>query len=391
MDGDEDRYYGRVLNPTMTGPIPMSPMCLTLTGDVLPVRPLATASPEARRDAQELFGLLDASDLAIGNLEMPFTERGAPLEKLLNIRAVPEIANDLPAMGFDIVNLANNHTVDYGWVGLADTVHAVRATGLHPVGVGANLAEASEPVVLDVGGQRVGVLGMSCLLPTGMAATAQRPGLAPLHVETGYEVDPYYQMEEPGDPSCVRIRTRVRDADLRRAVNDVQRLRDRVDVLLVSVHWGYGSGEELAEYQQPLAHALIDAGADVIHGHHPHAVHAVGFHLGRPIFYSLGTFVGQQIFQPAPPAVQSLWGGMSPEGYVARLSFAEHGRTAIELVPTTLNTERLPVRATGSDFERIAARLARLSTSHGAEIRAQEGVLNASPRQPLAVEPVCAT
>ena len=365
----------------------MSAMCLALTGDVLPVRPLATASPEARGHAQALFGLLDASDLAIGNLEMPFTERGAPLEKLLNIRAVPEIANDLPAMGFDVVNLANNHTVDYGWAGLADTVHAVRAAGLQPVGVGANLAEAIEPVVLEVSGRRVGVLGLSCLLPTGMAATAQRPGLAPLHVETGYEVDPYYQMEEPGDPSCLRIRTRVRGADLRRAVADVQRLRDRVDVLVVSVHWGYGSGEELAEYQQPLAHALVEAGADVIHGHHPHAVHAVGFHLGRPIFYSLGTFVGQQIFLPAPPAVQSLWGGMSPDGYVARLRFAEHGRTAVEIVPTTLNTERLPVRATGSDFERIAARLVRLSAAHGAEIRVHEGVVHVLPAKDHAAEP----
>lgn len=357
----------------------MNPLCMTLTGDVLPVRPLASASPDTRRHAQALFDLLHTSDLAIGNLEMPLTERGTPLEKLLNIRAQPELASDLPAMGFDIVNLANNHTVDYGWAGLADTMRALSGAGLRHVGAGQTLAEASEAMVVEVAGRRVGVLGCSCLLPTGMAASEQRPGIAPLHVETGYEVDPYYQMEEPGDPSCVRIRTRIRGSDLHRVVSDVRRLRERVDVLVVSVHWGYGSGEDLAEYQQPLAHALIEAGADLIHGHHPHAVHAVGFHLGRPIFYSLGTFVGQQIFLPAPPAVQSLWGGMSPDGYVAQLRFAEDGRTAIELVPTTLNAERLPVWATGSDFERIAGRLARLSRAHGADIRVHDGVVHVLP------------
>ena len=365
----------------------MSDLCITLTGDVLPVHPLAAASPLAQQQAHELFGLLRASDLAIGNLEMPLTQRGRPLEKLLNIRAQPGLAQDLPAMGFDLVNLANNHTVDYGWEGLSDTMDAVRAAGLHHVGVGANLAEASTPVVLDVAGRRVGVLGASCLLPTGMAATALRPGLAPLHVETGYEVDPYYQMEEPGDPSCVRIRTRIRAADLRRVIDDVRRLRERVDLLIASVHWGFGSGEDLAEYQQPLAHALIDAGADMVHGHHPHAVHAVGYHRGRPIFYSLGTFIGQQVFIDAPVAVQTLWAGMSPDGYVARLRVPRQGPAAVELIPTTLNAERLPVRATGSDFDRIAQRLARLSGAHGADVEVRDGVLQLRPVEAVAGVP----
>lgn len=357
----------------------MTPFRLSLTGDVLPLRPLADASPDARRQAQSVFGLLHAASLAIGNLEMPLTERGAPLEKLLNIRAQPALAGGLPAMGLDVVNLANNHTVDYGWEGLADTMQAVRGAGLRHVGVGRDLAEASAPVVLELDGRRIGVLGCSCLLPTGMAATPQRPGLAPLHVETGYEVDPYYQMEEPGDPSCVRIRTRVREADLRRVVDDVRRLRTQVDILVVSVHWGFGSGEELAEYQPPLAHALIDAGADLVHGHHPHAVHAVGFHRGRPILYSLGTFIGQQVFLPAAPAVRALWGGMSPDGYVAQLHFPAQGPAVVELVPTTLNAERLPVIAEGPDFDRIVQRLARLSAQHGAQVLVHDGKVQVRP------------
>ena len=66
-------------------------------------------------------------------------------------------------------------------------------------------------------GRRVGIIAFSCLTPTGMAAAPDRPGISALHVETAYEIDPWYQMEEPGDPSVVRIRTRVRDADLAKA------------------------------------------------------------------------------------------------------------------------------------------------------------------------------
>lgn len=346
----------------------MTALTLAFTGDVIPVRRLADASPDALARAEPLFDLLRTSDVAVGNFEITLSQRGMPLEKLLNIRTSPDVAQDLAPMGFDVLNIANNHTVDYGWDGLLDTRTALQAAGVQPVGVGATLADAATPVQLEVAGRRVIVLAYSCLLPTGMAASERRPGLSPLHVDTGYEVDPYYQMEEPGDPSCVRIRTRVRTADLARAVADVRRWRSQADVLVVTLHWGYGSGEELAEYQQPLAHALIDAGADLIHGHHPHAVHAIGHHRGKPILYSLGTFIGQQIFLPASDAVQSLWGGMSPDGYVAQIEFTEAGGSTLTLTPHTLNAERLPEQASGADFERIASRLQRLSAPHGTAV-----------------------
>ncbi|CAN5765787.1 CapA family protein [soil metagenome] len=341
---------------------------IALTGDVLPARALADAGTAQLHAAEPLFELLRNSDLAIGNFEMPLTARGAPLEKLLNIRADASLAQDLPAMGFDLLNVANNHTVDYGWDGLSDTIEAIGSVGVKTVGAGIDLRAASAPSCFEVNGVRVGVLAWSALLPTGMAATMSRPGLAPLHVDTGYEVDAYYQMEEPGDPSAVRIRTRVRDADRDNAVASIKALRAEVDVLVATVHWGFGSGEELAEYQQPLAEALIDAGADIVHGHHPHAVHAIGFHRGKPILYSLGTFIGQQIFLPAGDKVQALWAGMSADGYVATVDFDAEGDLSVHVTPTTLNTDRLPEVAVGTDFERIVARLQRLSRPHGAQV-----------------------
>ena len=278
----------------------------------------------------------------------------------------------------DIVTVANNHAVDYGWPGLFDTRAGLEQAGLVVLGVGEDAARAMRPVVQETAGLRVGVIAFSCLTPTGMGASARRPGISAIHVQTGYEIDPWYQMEEPGDPSVVRIRTAVRPDDLAVAVAAVAELRLHCDLLVVTIHWGFGSGEDLAEYQLPLGRALIDAGADVVHGHHPHAIHAIGAHRGKPILFSTGTFIGQQIFLPAPPAVRTLWAGMSPDGYVAELRLEPGAAGDIVLHPTTLDADRLPRIATGADFDRIAARLARLSAPFGVQVLPEGGTLRVS-------------
>ena len=349
-------------------------LTLCLTGDILPTRRLL--DPPAT--AQTVYDILHAADLAIGNFEMPLTQQGAPLHKLLNIRAAPEIAADVPTLGVDIVTVANNHAVDYGWPGLFDTRAGLEQAGLVVLGVGEDAARAMRPVVQETAGLRVGVIAFSCLTPTGMGASARRPGISAIHVQTGYEIDPWYQMEEPGDPSVVRIRTAVRPDDLAVAVAAVAELRLHCDLLVVTIHWGFGSGEDLAEYQLPLGRALIDAGADVVHGHHPHAIHAIGAHRGKPILFSTGTFIGQQIFLPEPPAVRTLWAGMSPDGYVAELRLEPGAAGDIVLHPTTLDADRLPRIATGADFDRIAARLARLSAPFGVQVLPEGGTLRVS-------------
>ncbi|EWY40719.1 hypothetical protein N825_32855 [Skermanella stibiiresistens SB22] len=354
----------------------MADFSLALTGDILPTRRLL--DPPA--SALAVYQLLHDSDLAVGNFEMPLTRGGAPVEKLLNIRAAPEIAADVPGIGVDIVTIANNHAVDYGWTGLDETRRGLTDAGLRVIGAGLDQAEASLPAVMDVAGRRVGIVAFSCLTPTGMAAGPDRPGISPIRVETAYEVDPWYQMEEPGDPSAIRIRTTVRADDAASALAAVTALRGRCDVVVATIHWGFGSGEDLAEYQMPLGRALIEAGADIVHGHHPHAVHGIGFHRGKPILFSLGTFIGQQVFLEASPKVKALWAGMSPDGYVAQTLFADGGAIRLRVFPTTLDAERLPMLATGDGFHRVADRLARLSGPLGAEVRADpSGFLTITP------------
>ena len=360
-------------NTEQLGKRMLSRVTVALTGDIIPVRKLSPLSESAK----SVFDFVGAADFAVGNFEIPLTRKGNPLEKLLNIRADPTIANSFSVLGLDVVTVANNHSVDYGWEGLSETVSTLRETGLRVVGAGDTIVQAQRPEIAEVAGKKIGIIAFSCLLPTGMAASPDRPGISPIHIHTSYEIDSYYQMEEPGDISVVQVRTQTRSSDLALAVSAVKALKQRCDIAVVTIHWGFGSGEDLAEYQHPLAKSLIDAGADVIHGHHPHAIHAIGFYKNRPIFFSLGTLVGQQVFLEASPAVKALWAGMSPDGYVATLTISNDGDIAVEMIPTTLDSDRLPRIATGTDLDRIRDRLSRLSPPYGAYIESSGAVLRA--------------
>jgi poly-gamma-glutamate synthesis protein (capsule biosynthesis protein) len=124
----------------------MEPMTIILCGDILPTRRLANSGPATRA----LYEMVRAADLAIGNFEMPLISDGAPVQKLLNIRADPEIAIDVPHLGFTVLTLANNHAVDYGWPGLEATARLLRKQGLAVVGVGCTRDEAASPSAIQV-------------------------------------------------------------------------------------------------------------------------------------------------------------------------------------------------------------------------------------------------
>nr|MDX8322106.1 CapA family protein [Agrobacterium sp. rho-8.1] len=352
-----------------------TPLSIVLCGDTLPVHPLENISATARA----VFDVAAGGDFSLGNFEIPLTRRGAPIQKLLNIRANPSIADSLRELGLDVATIANNHAVDYGVEGLSDTAEHLEAAGIRAIGAGTNLDEAFRPFFRDVAGRRVGVIAFSCLTPTGMSAASDRAGIAGLHIETGYEIDPWYQMEEPGDPSVIRIRTRVREADMVESIARVSEAKSQCDILIVTLHWGFGSGEELAEYQRPLAERLIEAGADIIHGHHPHAIHAFGFYQGKPIIFSAGTYVGQQVFLDAAPAVKRLWARMSADGFVTTLIYPDGADPLVTLRPTTLDADRLPRLVDGIEFTRIYERLQRLSAEHGAELKTDGKVITARP------------
>lgn len=360
-------------------PATASQTLITLCADVLPVRALDGLSPQN----ELVFAELRASDFTLGNFEMPITEQGQPLHKLLNIRAPHSVTPSLSRIGLNAVTLANNHAPDYGWVGLCDTRNALHSQGIRTLGAGENRQAAAEPLYAEVNGVRIGVVAFTCLTPTGCDASDTRAGLSSLRVQTGYEVDPWYQMEEPGDPACVRIRTEVRTDDMQWAKTVVSEARAQCDLLIATVHWGFGSTEALAEYQPVLARALIEAGVDVVHGHHPHAVQAVGFYQGKPIIYSANVLIGQQVYLPASDKVHALWDGMSRDGFVTVLHLQGESVMQIELRPTVLDANRLPTFAEGTDFDRIAQRLQTLSEEHGVDVEVRDGRVFVKPTEAL--------
>ncbi|HEY0448232.1 CapA family protein [Actinophytocola sp.] len=341
---------------------------LAAVGDLVPSRRLPA---ELSTGFKATADYLSTADVTFGDLEIPLSTGGAPREKWITFRASPDLAEDLAGLRFDVLSLANNHSLDYGPEALFDTMRELDAVEVRHLGAGRDLAASGEPVVIDVNGVSVGFLAWSCLLPTGAAASDTRPGLAPLHVHTAYELDAYLVMEEPGNPPVVR--TRIDEADLARAVESITALRDEVDFLVVSVHWGYGAGENLAEYQRPLGHAIVDAGADVVLGNHVHAIHGVEVYRGKAILYSPGNFIAQQPREGLSEGAIAILDEMSRDGYLAWLDVAPGGGYTLRLVPVTGNADGLPEVVDGPDWERIAERIERLSARLGTPVSRDGG------------------
>lgn len=263
---------------------------IAMVGDIFPQEAL----PQSAKLA-EARGLLRSADVAFGNLETPVSTRGTPTEKWINMRMPPELLADVSGLGVDIVTLANNHMLDFGEVALRDTLDHLREHSLPYVGAGEDLAAAWRAEIVHVGAAKVAFLGAASTLGPGSAAAAGKPGVAPIHVSEAYHLDPGASLEQPG--SAPYVHTRAWREDVDRAVVAIEAARRDADFLVLALHWGVPPfwrprfQDGLADYQVEVGHALIDAGVDVIVGHHPHSLQEVEVYRGAPIFYSLGNFV----------------------------------------------------------------------------------------------------
>jgi poly-gamma-glutamate synthesis protein (capsule biosynthesis protein) len=339
---------------------------LAAVGDVVLTRSwLRGGDPDPR--FLEVVDLLGSADLAFANLESPVSRTGYSRDKIVTLRTDPELVQDLKGMHFDVFSVANNHTLDYGEDSLMATLEVLEGNGLRAVGAGNDLDAALAPAIVEVNGARVAFFAASCLLPLGSTAGVARPGLAPIRVHTSFEVDPYMEMEEPGHAPVVH--TRADEADLGRIADRIAAVRDSVDFVAVSVHMGFGVGEEVAGYQRPVAQALIDAGADVVLGNHAHVIQGIETYKGRAILYSPSNFVAQQPREGQPPEVLALYAQMSTDSYLAFLDVHADGGYRMRIVPMAGNDDGLPVQATGDDFARITERLLRLSAAVGTRVQ----------------------
>jgi len=244
-----------------------------------------------RDNPDECFDLirepLSQADFVFCQLETSLAEKGARMPQARHaVLTKPAVAQAMRRANFGVISCAGNHCLDWGAEALFETIANLQSQGMNVVGAGANIREARRPVVRTVAKTRVAFLAYSSILPASYWAEELRAGCAPMRAHTLYE---QIELDQPGTP-C-RIHTYAHTEDLEALRHDVRAARSVADVVIVSMHWGiHFIPAALADYQREVGHAAIDAGADLILGHHAHILKGVEIYQGRPIFYSLGNF-----------------------------------------------------------------------------------------------------
>lgn len=246
------------------GRLPVRDVSLAAVGDVTPgeqVGPAIEANGAGYPWAY-VGGVLGAADIATANLEGAVSGRGAPAaDKRYHFEGpVGLLVGARDDAGIDVVTLANNHVMDYGSVGLADTLAAARRAKIATVGAGGSLVAARRPAYIEVGGITVAFLGYSEVNPLGFKATDSTPGTSP--------------------------------ADVAAITSDVRAARRHADVVVCWFHWGIEGHAQPDGRQRMFAQAALAAGAKLVLGAHPHVLGAVA----RPtrtslVAWTLGNFV----------------------------------------------------------------------------------------------------
>jgi len=236
---------------------------------------------------QHVAQTLRSADITYGNCDQTYSDLGSAVRG----HGTNSESRNFPALveaGFDVISLANNHSLDYGEENLLDTMERFQKADLPYVGVGRNDTEAHQPVILERKGTKVGFLAYSCVYPKGWEAGPSKPGLAGIRVWTIYEQVDY----QPGTPP--RIVTIPYPEDLKVMEADIRRVRPQVDVLVIAFHWGvHIVPRVIPMYCIDLGHAAIDCGADLILGTHAHILKGVEMYKGKAIFYSTCNFAAE--------------------------------------------------------------------------------------------------
>ena len=240
---------------------------------------------------------LKGTKLLFGNLEGPISDKGTKVGSIYSFRAEPEAIEGLTFAGFDVISLANNHAFDYGREALEDTFLKLKTAGVDElrssspcaiarvvdedsfistrrsarvidyVGAGFNQSEAYSPVIKEIQGTKIGFLAYTNLGPETWKATERNSGIA-----------------------------WINENDFEKIKKDIENAKSQADILIVSLHSGEEYLSEPTQFQIEFSKAAIDAGANIVIGHHPHVIQRNEKYKDGWIFYSLGNFVFDQAF-----------------------------------------------------------------------------------------------
>lgn len=320
------------------------------------------------------------ADVAIAHLEVPHTHARDELKG--DVPAPGADPAHLPAIaraGFAGVSLAGNHMADCGPRGIADTIAGLDALGIAHAGAGANSGEARQHAVIVRKGRRIALLSYNCVGPELGWATRDRAGFAylPMVTASGRPVAPIEALTEPTDEAYEILRT------------DIAAAKAEADIVVVALHKGVvHTPAMLAPYERPIAHAAIDAGADVVAGHHAHIVRGVELYRGKPIFHGLGN--GCVVTSALSPAqdhpARAEWAqrrkklfGFEPDpaftlapfhpeavnAMLGLVTFDGEGNIETGIIPVDVVAPGRPVLASGDRADDIADYVARIGVMAG--------------------------
>lgn len=273
------------------------PLTVSIVGDIMLSRSVQPYLTEYGYDYpyEEVSALFLADDLTIGNLECPITanENAADKTKRFIFRADEDNAPALKRAGFDCLNLANNHSMDYLSDGLSDTMANLEQSGLSYIGAAENAA-ANCSQVFEKNGIKVGLLAYSALPPEGF----------------------FYNQDKP----TVRY---VSTMDFSRMETDIAALE--CDFLIVYFHWGIEYLPYQSEAQEQIARTAIDLGADFVVGTHPHVLQETEIYKDKYIYYSLGNFIFDRQIPPG-----------TDESIILQLVIEKEGLVSVDEIPVKI-------------------------------------------------------
>jgi poly-gamma-glutamate synthesis protein (capsule biosynthesis protein) len=237
--------------------------------------------------------ILDRADVLFGHMESPVIDHPSDNSDMPDLPfkrgwefSKPESASAWKTAGFDAVGTASN--VSGSAEAVMRTVEELDRLGIAHAGTGRNVEEARKPAIVEKDGVKFGFLSYtSVFYPQFVPALPKRPGAAT--VKAAMSIVPSWRSEEmPG--AMPSVKTWLDEKEKALMLEDVAKLRQQVDCVVLSCHWGVSGEEKIQDYQIELVHSAIDAGADVIMGHHPHRPQGIQIYKGKPIFYSMGNF-----------------------------------------------------------------------------------------------------
>ncbi len=291
---------------------------LIAVGDIMPSRRVARKIKQEGMDYpfEKIRDYLKSGDIVFGNLESPITSGRVIRNDEMVFRGEPGSEIALRDAGFNVLSIANNHTPDFRNKGIKNTLKYLESAGIAFAGAGMNSAEANKPAIIKRNGLTFAFLAYndSDVVPSFYGASETRAGTALMNIDTMAE--------------------------------SVKLAKVKSDFVIVSMHSGYEYKPKPNKRQTEFARAAIDAGAELVIGHHPHVVQTMEKYKGKYILYSLGNFVFDQ-----------LWSEATREGLIAEITFDNEGVRRIEFLAVYNSENYQPSIIDGERAENIIGRL----------------------------------